>query len=161
MQTDYIIDHELKFSDIEEIRELAREAGVFNEIEIDMAACLADERLSSRDESYCFVIARNDNGNVIGYSCFGEIPLTDSRYDLYWIIVSPKMQGSGISSKLMEETEKAVAKIGGKHIYAETSGTDAYIAARKFYLKNGYEQAAVLKEFYRAGDDKYIFYKKL
>ncbi len=157
----YLIDDILKQSDIGAIRDLAREAGVFNEEEIDIAGCLAEEKFSGRESSYNFLFIRDEAGVPLAYTCFGEICLTDNRFDLYWIVVSPKLQGKGMGERILSLTEDATRKLGGVHLYAETSGTDLYIPARKFYLKNGYTEAARLKEYYRDGDDKYIFHKKL
>ena len=43
----------------------------------------------------------------------------------------------------------------------ETSSLPQYELTRKFYLKHGYEQHAVLKDFYTDGDDMVIFRKHL
>ncbi len=147
--------------DIDAIRKMVTEAGVFSPEEIDVAAELAEDRLSSGVQShYHFFVAEHD-GTLIGYTCFGRVPLTDERYDLYWIITDPKAQRQGIASELMMETEEEIRRLGGKALYAETSSRAVYLPAHRFYLKHEFSEQARLKNFYADGDDKVIFGKTL
>jgi hypothetical protein len=43
----------------------------------------------------------------------------------------------------------------------ETSSLPRYEPTRRFYLKHGYEPAAVLRDFYADGDDPVVFGKRL
>jgi ribosomal protein S18 acetylase RimI-like enzyme len=150
-----------RLSDVAGVRRLAAKTGVFNDAEIRIAGELVEQTLSGEDEDYRFLFLRGVAGEVPAYACYGEIPMTDGRYDLYWIVASPELQGTGVASRLLAEVEGRIRAQGGAHLYAETSGTDIYLPARKFYLKNGFVQAAVLKDFYLDGDDKAIFRKML
>ena len=49
----------------------------------------------------------------------------------------------------------------GQRIYIETSNRGQYVPTRAFYLKCGYAEDAVLREFYGPGDDKVIYVKAL
>lgn len=150
----------VKKTDADQIRSLVKGTGVFNEEEIDIAGELAEEALEQGEEKsgYSFIF-REQEGAVIGYTCYGRIPFTEESYDLYWIAVDKTHQKAGLAREVLILTEQAVAKLGGKQLYAETSGTDHYVAARSFYLKNGFEEVARLKNFYKPGDDKVIFCK--
>jgi len=46
-------------------------------------------------------------------------------------------------------------------VYIETSNRHHYAPTRGFYLRCGYTQEALLKDFYASGDDKVIYVKKL
>jgi hypothetical protein len=46
-------------------------------------------------------------------------------------------------------------------VLIETSGKPEYEGERKFYLRNGYSVQTVIKDFYREGDDLYIYHKYL
>jgi ribosomal protein S18 acetylase RimI-like enzyme len=81
---------------------------------------------------------------VLGYTCFGPIPGTEGRYDLYWLAVKPDQQRSGLGRELMARTEERVRKLGGDMLFANTSGLDAYRPARRFYRRCGYRQVAEL-----------------
>ena len=44
-------------------------------------------------------------------------------------------------------------------LFIETSSLPMYEPTRRFYLKHGYEQHALLKDFYAAGDSMVVFRK--
>jgi len=50
---------------------------------------------------------------------------------------------------------------GGRQVYADTSSSTKYAATRAFYLAQGFKQAALLEDFYRKGDGKVIFAKRV
>jgi len=141
--------------------QMCRETGFFHDGEIAVAEELVVERLTKGGTSgYEFIFAEL-GGVVVGYVCFGLIPCTQSSWDLYWIVVPPRMQRSGIGGRLLKETEDAVRDLGGTRIYIETSGREQYVPTRRFYEKNGYSVAAVLDDFYAPGDPKIIYAKVL
>ncbi len=153
-------DTNLRASDPADIRRLVEETGMFRECEVRTAGELVEETLQD-STAYRFLFCRDERGIPVAYSCFGEIPLTEGSYDLYWIVVAKELQGQGQGKLQMQETEKIIRGLGGRQIYAETSGTPEYEATRKFYLRQGYLQVAVFKEFYRPGDDKVVYCKML
>lgn len=147
--------------DVKAIRHMVKDSGVFSPEEIDVAEELAEDRFKLGKKShYHFLLADNASA-LAGYTCFGRIPLTQERYDLYWIVVDKSAQQQGLASKLMTETEAAIRKLGGKAIYAETSSRAVYAPAIAFYCKHGFIEAARLKNFYADGDDKLTFGKFL
>ncbi|MCB0746989.1 MAG: GNAT family N-acetyltransferase [Ignavibacteriae bacterium] len=151
----------VKKEDIEIVREIVSSTGFFSEDEINIAAELVEERyLKGEASGYFFLFAEID-GETVGYSCFGPIPATKLSYDLYWIAVHQDYQNKGLGKILLQESEKAINKLGGKRIYVETSGKEQYISTRKFYLKCDYKEEAVLKDFYAPDDAKYLYLKIL
>ena len=48
-----------------------------------------------------------------------------------------------------------------RQVYIETSNREQYAPTRGFYLRCGYRQEALLKDFYAVGDDKVIYGKVL
>lgn len=50
---------------------------------------------------------------------------------------------------------------GGRVMFIETSGLPIYAPPRRFYRKNGYDEEAVLRDYYRDGDDLVVFRKRL
>jgi D-alanine-D-alanine ligase len=143
------------------IRELAASTGVFSAVEEDVAVELVDERLAQGPASgYHFVFAEQE-GKTLGYACYGPIPLTLGSYDLYWIAVDKNLQGQKIGRRLLRETERLILAAGGRHVYIETSNRLQYTPTREFYLRNGYRQVALLKDFYAPGDDKVIYWKAI
>jgi len=96
---------------------------------------------------------------AIGY-CVPE-KLTDGTYNLLAIGVSKVAQGKGIASQMMSYIEHQLKLNGGRILIVETSSDEAQTAARKLYHNLGYTQAAVIKEFWKEGEDKIVFWKKL
>lgn len=147
--------------DVKAIRNMVASSGVFSAEEIDVAEELAQDAATLGDKShYRFILAAGDRG-IAGYTCFGRIPLTDERYDLYWIVTDKRFQQQGIAAALMQRTESAIKSLGGKAIYAETSSRAIYAPAQRFYMKSGFELAATVRDFYHDGDDKLLYCKLL
>lgn len=147
--------------DIEAVRGLVHSTGVFSPEEVRVAGELVEEALYEQQD-YAFVFARSHQGRKLaGYACFGDIPLTDNRYDLYWIAVHPSLFGQNIAAELLRRVETRIRNSGGRILYAETSGRDSYAPARRFYIKNGFEECANIPDFYKLGDAKVIYSKRL
>ena len=53
-----------------------------------------------------------------------------------------------------------VRRQGGRVLFIETGSLPHYELTRRFYLKHGYEQHAVLKDFYAAGESMIVFRKE-
>jgi GNAT superfamily N-acetyltransferase len=147
-------------SDVRDVRDLVAATGFFSGSEADIAAELVQETLEKGpDSGYRFIMADHD-GRLEGYSCYGLIPCTVASWDLYWIAVLPAQQGAGLGRRLLALTEQRIAEAGGQACYAETSGRAQYEPTRAFYLRTGYEAAAVFEDFYGPGDAKYVFVKR-
>jgi len=101
------------------------------------------------------------DGSIAGYICFGPTPLAEGVWDVYWVAVSRKMRGRGIGRALIVFAEDEVRRTGGRMVLIETSSTKPYAPARQLYLQMGYHVAAVVSDFYKEGDAKVIFQKKL
>jgi ribosomal protein S18 acetylase RimI-like enzyme len=146
-------------SDPEAIFHLTESCKLFYPEETAVARELAEERLARGPSSgYEFLFAETD-GIVIGYTCFGPIPLTQGRFDLYWIAIQKDLQGTGIGRRLLQLTELRIQEMKGRRIYVETSSRKPYAPTHRFYHSCGYHQEAILTDFYAPGDDKVIYMK--
>jgi len=144
------------------IHDIAASAGVFSQEEVECVWELWQEYLNDGPQvcGYNFIVYR-DQGQVLGFACYGPRDLTKGAYDLYWIAVDPRARRSGVGRVLINASEAAARKDGGRLLIAETSGTPYYEPTRNFYLGMGYNAEAVIKDFYTPGDDLYIFIKRL
>ncbi|MBN2579736.1 MAG: GNAT family N-acetyltransferase [Pirellulales bacterium] len=153
--------YEVQPDDRRRVRELVASTGVFSPVEEDVAVELVEDRLARRDASeYRFLFAEQD-GQTLGYTCYGPIALTQGSFDLYWIAVEKTMQGRKIGQALLRETERLILAAGGRQVYIETSNRSQYTPTREFYLRNGYQQVALLTDFYAPGDDKVIYSREI
>jgi ribosomal protein S18 acetylase RimI-like enzyme len=147
--------------DREPLLALVRAQDNFNAQEQAVAMEVIDEALDPAKNDYSVLIAATETDAVAGFLCYGEIPLTDLRYDLYWIAVDPDKGRQGVGSLLLAAMEARLGKQGPARVYVDTSSTPGYQRARDFYEKNGYAAICILKDFYRDNDDRIIYLKKL
>ncbi len=138
-----------------------RDTGMFTEAEVDVAIELIDKYLYDKDQKDYTIFVAEEDGQAAGYVCYGPTPATEGTYDLYWIAVNPAIQGKGVGKKLLEFTENEVRKAGGGLLIIETSSQEKYAPTQNFYIRNKYEIEARIKDFYRKGDDRLIFTKRL
>jgi len=149
-------------SDPAAVRRLTRASGGFSNAEIGLAVELVKERLARglKASGYHFLFAES-RGELLGYACFGPIPLTRASWDLYWIAVTRPAQGRGIGRRLLQACQKSAAAAGARRLYADTSGRRAYARTRAFYRRAGFRAVAKLADFYAPGDAKLIYAKAL
>lgn len=141
---------------------IARNIDLFEPGDIDTIQELWTEFTAKGDAAswYHFVAARWD-GQLLGFACYGQRPLTQGTYDLYWIAVDKNHQRQGIGEILLDEAEKQVKARGGRLLIAETAGKPAFEPTRRFYIRSGYELEARIRDFYSIGDDLVVFTKRL
>lgn len=150
--------YEPSSTDVEAVGDLVERTAYFNREEIEIATELVEERLAKgADSGYEFVLADDEAGKLLGYACFGKIPCTTTRYDLYWIAVDPRRQGQGLGRELLRAAEERIVALGGARVYVDTSTKPQYASTRAFYERCGYELDAALEGFYGPGDGKAIY----
>ena len=151
----------VKRSDSGIVRDIVASTGFFRPDEMSIAVELVEERLRiGLASGYHFIFAEI-GGEVLGYSCYGPVPLTLNSYDVYWMAVRKESQGRGIGNILLARSEAAIGELGGRRIYIETSSQGKYRRTRRFYERLGYRSEAKLREYYAPGDHKVIYVKSL
>lgn len=148
--------------DVESVARLVRSTDVFSGAEVDIAKELVEEHLrrGAVDSGYHFLFADGTDG-LDGYACFGPIPATDARYELYWIAVRPDTGRKGLGRALQAAAEEQARSMGAKYLIAETSTTRAYEPARTFYLSVGYAHLGDIPNWYSDTDGRAVFGKRL
>jgi len=140
-------------------------AGNFTPEEVAIALELIDEWLELGEHSGYLTYVLESQGDevseVLGYVCFGPTPLTEATYDLYWIAVDKSKHRGGVGKRLLKFAEEEIARRGGQMLLVETSSQEIYGGTIQFYEKTGYVMVGKIKEYYKPGDDKLIFVKKL
>ncbi len=147
--------------DPETVRAIAESTGFFYDVEIPVAVELVEEKLNSGNVcDYEFLFAEVA-GRTVGYTCFGPVAGSEGSFDLYWIIVHKDFRGKGVGKMLMNETHRIICEMGGRMVIAETSSTEKYIPTRRFYETLGYRNEGMIADFYKEGDGKVFFVKRL
>jgi ribosomal protein S18 acetylase RimI-like enzyme len=134
----------------------------FTSAEIDVAMELIDIVLKDRmQKDYIIHCIVDDQDQAMGYICYGPTPMTQGTFDLYWIAVDSDFQKQGVGSKLLVFLDEAVRTRGGRMILADTSTIPHYEKTQKFYLKNGFIEAARVLDYYHPGNDRITFCRRL
>ena len=144
-------------NDIEGLKE------VLNKVELFPAEML-DDMISDyfnnpKTEEVWFTSIQDNKPISIAY-CAPE-QLTDRTFNLYAIGVQENLQGQGIGKEMMNFIEEYLRSIGSRVLIVETSSMPEFGLTRAFYRKIGYTQEAIIRDFWKEGDDKVIFWKKL
>ena len=108
-----------------------------------------------------WVRTAEQDGELLGYICFGPTPMTEGTYDLYWIASDPRARGQGVGSALIGAMEAELRRLEGRVVRVETSAQEAYGPTRGFYQAMRYEEEARFRDFYKPGDDLVILAKRL
>jgi ribosomal protein S18 acetylase RimI-like enzyme len=101
------------------------------------------------------------DGAVIGFAYYAPAPMTDRTWHLWWIAVSKQIQSRGVGGQLLRQVEEGSRAANARLLMVETSSLPSYELTRRFYVKNGYTLAAVLKDYYEDNHDMVIFRKRL
>ncbi len=120
---------------------------------------ISDYFNNANTEDIWFTCLDNNKPVAIGY-CVPE-KFTEGTYNLLAIGVSKDFQRKRIASAMIKYIEELLKHKEGRILIVETSSNDAQIGARNLYPKIGYTQVGVIKEFWKEGEDKVIFWKKL
>lgn len=103
----------------------------------------------------------DDANRPVAVAYYAPERLTDGTWNLYMIAVHPDCQGQGRGAALIKFIEDQLKNRGARLLIVDTSGLPEFESTRIFYRKCGFEQEAIVREFWKAGDDKIVFRKLL
>ncbi len=144
-------------ADIDALKKILDTSGLFpSEYLEDMIS----EYLSNQgSEEIWFTYLQDEQPVGFGY-CVPE-KLTDGTYNLLAIAVDKTLQHKGIGSKMVSYLEDELKRQQKRILLIDTSSSEEFVLTRSFYLKLGYTNVATIKDFWKEGEDKIVFYKKL
>ena len=145
--------------DVVAVLALAEATGLFEPHELEDFGGMISEHLEGQSEHDFWVV--DDDGELLGAAYYAPEAFSDGVWNLYFIGVHPSHQGKGRGSALLSYVEKTLQAQGDRLLLVETSGVSSFEQTRTFYRKNGYDEEARIRDFYKPGDDKIIFRKAL
>jgi ribosomal protein S18 acetylase RimI-like enzyme len=151
----------LRPEDTPALLDIARGTEVFKPMEIDALREVLDHYYAEAHAHGHKAVCYEQDGRVIGFAYYAPAAMTDRTWYLYWIAVSKQIQARGIGATLLRYAEDDARNAGARLFLLETSSLPHYELTRRFYLKNGYDKEAVLRDYYSEGDDMVIFRKRL
>ena len=141
---------------------LVTDVGVFSPDDTSCALELIDSALNSPTGTGDYrILVAELGGELAGYICYGPTPMTQSTWDLYWLATHPRWQRRGVAALLCQAMEDELRRHGGRLVRVETSSTENYGAAQRFYESHGYPAACRIPGFYSPTDDLIIMFKQL
>ncbi len=133
--------------------EVAVNVAVFTTQELNVIKEILGSYQQDPGKDY-FLIEKKLGERVIGFILFGKNSLTASSWDLHWLIVGKNFQHKGIARKLLEELEAFLLAHNAQALLRlETSTKPEFAPARNLYIKQGFDEADRIPDFYAAGDD--------
>lgn len=147
-------------SDTPPLVEIGRGTGVFKDLEIQALREVLDDYHETNNELGHLAVSYEDEGRLVGLAYYAPAAMTDRTWYLYWIIVDKDYQSRGIGGLLLRHAETEIKNLDGRLFLIETSSLAMYEPTRRFYLRNGYELACTIQDFYYDGDDLNVFSKR-
>jgi GNAT superfamily N-acetyltransferase len=148
-------------ADTDALVSLTTATNVFKPLEIVTLREVLDEYHGETQALGHVCVTWESRGQVLGFAYYAPAAMTERTWYLYWIAVTPHCHGQGIGSQLLQNAEDDIRRRHGRVLFIETSSLPHYEPTRRFYLRQGYDREAVLRDFYAAGDDMVVFRKGL
>ncbi len=149
-------------ADTDTLVALTEQTGLFKPLEIVALREVLDDYHAVNQADGHFAFTLEDSGKILGYVYYAPAEMTEGTWQLWWIAVDKKAQGRGAGTRLLRHVENDIRdRHRGRVLFIETGSLPLYNLTRAFYLKNGYEQHAILKDFYSQGDSMVVFRKEL
>lgn len=144
-------------ADVEGLRHVIDSCGLFPSEYLD--GMIADYVENTDTTDIWFTCITDGRPVAIGY-CVPE-ELTEGTYNLLAIGVAADAQRKGVARGMMAYIEQLLRSMDGRLLIVETSSDEAQQPARAFYAQIGYSQEAVIRDFWKDGEDKIVFAKRL
>jgi len=115
-------------------------------------------------DQHRWIVALDPDGRIAGAAYYAPEPFADRVWNLYFLAVDPHLHRHGVGTTLVAHVETSLRGAGeqlARVLLVETSSTDDYEGARRFYGREGFDLEARIREFYGPGDDKVVFWKSL
>ena len=149
-------------ADTDALVALTDATAMFKPIEISALREVLDDYYSTNQADGHFAITYSEESALLGFAYYAPAPMTDRTWQLWWIVVKKDVQGKGIGGKLLRHVEAHLRANGlGRVLFIETGSLPHYEPTRQFYRNHGYEQTALLRDFYADGDSMVVFRKAL
>jgi ribosomal protein S18 acetylase RimI-like enzyme len=111
-------------------------------------------------DNYRFLSGWLDD-SMRGFACFGLEALAHGTWGLFWVCTLPEARGRGLGSALLREAVRVATAEGGRLMVIHTSSTPPYAPARRLYESQNFARIAVIPEYYKPGDDLFIYSRRL
>jgi ribosomal protein S18 acetylase RimI-like enzyme len=144
--------------DTQAILQIVEESGQFDADGLAHVQATLEAHLLS-DSNDIWLTA--DDDEVVGVAYCAPEPVASGTWNLLMLWTRADRHGKGFGSTLVHKIEHELQQRHARLLIVETSGLPAFVPARSFYAKCGFQHEASIKNFYAVGDDKLVFTKSL
>jgi GNAT superfamily N-acetyltransferase len=148
-------------SDRSKIFNLFSHSGQFSPREISYAMALFDSHTQYGNDSVNHFILQEKDHDLHSCACYGPMPLSENRFQLYWLAIDHHHRKAGLSKTIEQVIEDKVRHLGGVKIFIEASSLPRHESLRHFHESCGYRLVAVVPDYYAQGDHKVWLAKDL
>ena len=142
--------------DIQKIQSIVDQTGLFP---ADLVPDLLDPFLTEQTTEF-WRTARIAQ-EIVGFAYIVPEMLAEGTWNLTAIAIAPSHQRSGAGSVLLNAVEDHLRTLHQRILLVDTSSTEDFEMARGFYIRNGYDEEARIRDFWAEGDDKVVFRRAL
>lgn len=102
-----------------------------------------------------------DGQEPIGFAYVEPERMTEGTFNLLAMAVKPEAQGRGFGKALLSDLIRRLRSDGGRVLLVETSSLDEFAATRAFYERQAFTREARIRDFYKKGEDKIVYWASL
>ncbi|HOX33224.1 MAG TPA: GNAT family N-acetyltransferase [Spirochaetales bacterium] len=147
--------------DAREYEQLARETGVFKDIELDI---LKESLLvwQKRPGDPYTLLDLRDGRTLAGFALMARAQNTEYSYDIRALCIERAYIGKGVSQRLLEMLEEELlGRESSALIRCELSRRKEDALGRGLFIQAGYSLLGHIADFYEAGDDYFMYAKHI
>lgn len=98
---------------------------------------------------------------AVGVAYCAPEPVTSGTWNLLMLWTASGYEGRGHGRALVAAVEAELRAIDARLLIVETSQTEEFSQARAFYVKQGFDLEAEIRDYYEEGDNKLVYTKRL
>lgn len=147
---------EMRREDIPALEDVLNQTGLFP---AEMLQPMAEPWLSGIAGHRWMVALYHEN--PIGFAYVEAERMTEGTFNLLAIAVKPEAQARGVGTALVSDLMQRLRNEGGRVLLVETSSLDEFAKTRSFYEGQAFTKEARIRDFYRNGEDKIVYWTSL
>ena len=136
--------------------ELVSASGLFSPQDMETIKIRLGDYIHGTGDSLWIIHVGQDLDGLL--YCLPE-PMTHGTWNILMLLVRGSSRGKGVGTALMKEAQKLLIEQNARLLMVETSGTEDFEGAQRFYSQCGFVEVARIPDFYDDGDYKVIFTK--
>lgn len=140
---------------------LAVAAELFPPDEAGIVEAMMDGYLASARDQGAVCVVDDLDGELVGVAYYEPVPEADRTWNLLMIGIRSEHHRTGRGRALLRHVEDDLAVRGQRLLVVQTSGLPVFARARAFYGACGYDEEAMVRDYYADGDDMVLFRKAL